>query len=55
MGINPPFGVNASRANQFITKALQFRPKILILIVPPEAERFQFPSISSTPLYESEH
>ncbi|KAG7538033.1 Zinc finger PHD-type [Arabidopsis suecica] len=39
MGLNPPFGVNASLANKFITKALEFRPKILILIVPPETER----------------
>jgi len=53
MGLNPPFGVNASLANKFITKALEFRPKILILIVPPETERFQFPSISSAPLYHS--
>lgn len=42
MGLNPPFGVNASLANKFITKALEFRPKILILIVPPETERFSF-------------
>ncbi|XP_019092074.1 PREDICTED: protein ENHANCED DOWNY MILDEW 2-like [Camelina sativa] len=39
MGLNPPFGVNASLANKFIAKALEFRPKILILIVPPETER----------------
>jgi len=39
MGLNPPFGVKASLANQFIDKALQFKPKILILIVPPETQR----------------
>ncbi|KAL6999193.1 hypothetical protein U1Q18_000353 [Sarracenia purpurea var. burkii] len=39
MGLNPPFGVNASLANQFIDKALEFKPKLLILIVPQETER----------------
>ncbi|XP_043691278.1 protein ENHANCED DOWNY MILDEW 2-like isoform X2 [Telopea speciosissima] len=39
MGLNPPFGVKGALANQFIDKALEFKPKILILIVPPETER----------------
>lgn len=39
MGLNPPFGVKASLANKFIDKALTFRPKLIILIVPPETER----------------
>ncbi|KAF9666494.1 hypothetical protein SADUNF_Sadunf16G0235000 [Salix dunnii] len=39
MGLNPPFGVKAALANKFIDRALQFKPKILILIVPPETER----------------
>ncbi|XP_044495102.1 protein ENHANCED DOWNY MILDEW 2-like isoform X2 [Mangifera indica] len=39
MGLNPPFGVKAALANKFINKALEFNPKLLILIVPPEAER----------------
>ncbi|XP_074310871.1 protein ENHANCED DOWNY MILDEW 2 [Silene latifolia] len=39
IGLNPPFGVNASLANQFINKALEFKPKLLILIVPSETER----------------
>ncbi|XP_057955272.1 protein ENHANCED DOWNY MILDEW 2-like isoform X3 [Malania oleifera] len=39
MGLNPPFGVNASLANKFINKALKFKPKLLILIVPKETER----------------
>ncbi|XP_052177141.1 protein ENHANCED DOWNY MILDEW 2-like isoform X3 [Diospyros lotus] len=39
MGLNPPFGVNASLANKFIDRALKFKPKLLILIVPKETER----------------
>ncbi|KAK7316808.1 hypothetical protein RJT34_00536 [Clitoria ternatea] len=39
MGLNPPFGVKAGLANKFIDKALEFRPKLLILIVPPETQR----------------
>ncbi|XP_004973833.1 protein ENHANCED DOWNY MILDEW 2-like [Setaria italica] len=39
MGLNPPFGFKASLANQFINKALTFKPKLIILIVPKETER----------------
>ncbi|XP_039141583.1 protein ENHANCED DOWNY MILDEW 2-like [Dioscorea cayenensis subsp. rotundata] len=39
MGLNPPFGVKASLANKFIDKALSFKPKLLILIVPSETIR----------------
>ncbi|KAK1404999.1 putative histone-lysine N-methyltransferase chromatin regulator PHD family [Heracleum sosnowskyi] len=39
IGLNPPFGVDANRANQFINKALEFRPKLIVLIVPSETER----------------
>ncbi|KAK1296738.1 hypothetical protein QJS10_CPB15g01531 [Acorus calamus] len=39
IGLNPPFGVKAALANKFIDKALQFKPKLLILIVPEETER----------------
>ncbi|XP_065862485.1 protein ENHANCED DOWNY MILDEW 2 isoform X2 [Euphorbia lathyris] len=39
MGLNPPFGVKAALANKFINQALKFKPKLLILIVPPETER----------------
>ncbi|KAM1754943.1 hypothetical protein ACFX11_007289 [Malus domestica] len=39
MGLNPPFGVKAALANKFIDKALEFDPKLLILIVPPETQR----------------
>ena len=40
MGLNPPFGVKATLANKFIDKALMFKPKLIILIVPEEAERY---------------
>ena len=46
MGLNPPFGVKAALANKFIDKALEFNPKLLILIVPPETERYYVPSLS---------
>ncbi|KAK9077390.1 hypothetical protein SSX86_005727 [Deinandra increscens subsp. villosa] len=39
MGLNPPFGVQASLANKFIDHALKFNPKLLILIVPEETQR----------------
>ncbi|KAK4437532.1 protein ENHANCED DOWNY MILDEW 2 [Sesamum alatum] len=39
IGLNPPYGVQAFHANQFIEKALKFRPKLLILIVPKETDR----------------
>lgn len=39
MGLNPPFGVRAALANKFIDKALEFKPKLVILIVPRETER----------------
>ncbi|XP_050369243.1 protein ENHANCED DOWNY MILDEW 2 [Argentina anserina] len=42
MGLNPPFGVNAALANQFIAKALEFNPKLIILIVPPETKRLPY-------------
>ncbi|CAN8252908.1 unnamed protein product [Cochlearia groenlandica] len=54
MGINPPFGVNASLANKFITKALEFRPKILILIVPRETERLDRKNSSYVLVWEDE-
>uniref|UniRef100_A0A1J3FCP1 DM2 domain-containing protein n=1 Tax=Noccaea caerulescens TaxID=107243 RepID=A0A1J3FCP1_NOCCA len=38
MGLNPPFGYKSSLANIFIRKALEFKPKILILIVPSETK-----------------
>lgn len=39
MGLNPPFGTNANLANQFIEKALEFKPKLLIIIAPRETLR----------------
>ncbi|XP_024966145.1 protein ENHANCED DOWNY MILDEW 2-like [Cynara cardunculus var. scolymus] len=39
MGLNPPFGKNASLANRFIDQALRFKPKLVILIVPTETKR----------------
>ncbi|XP_048133291.1 LOW QUALITY PROTEIN: protein ENHANCED DOWNY MILDEW 2-like [Rhodamnia argentea] len=39
MGLNPPFGVRAALANKFIDKALEFKPKLLVLIVPSESAR----------------
>ena len=42
MGLNPPFGVNGNLANKFIDKALTFKPKLIILIVPSLTERSVF-------------
>ncbi|KAH9745108.1 protein ENHANCED DOWNY MILDEW 2 [Citrus sinensis] len=39
MGLNPPFGVKASLANKFISQALKFKPKLIVLIVPQETRR----------------
>lgn len=39
IGLNPPFGKNATLANQFIAHTLRLKPKLVILIVPPETER----------------
>ncbi|TVU06566.1 hypothetical protein EJB05_49787 [Eragrostis curvula] len=39
MGLNPPFGMKAMLANKFIDKALSFKPKLIVLIVPKETER----------------
>ncbi|KAJ9169990.1 hypothetical protein P3X46_018127 [Hevea brasiliensis] len=39
MGLNPPFGVKASLSNIFIKKALEFKPKLIVLITPKETER----------------
>ncbi|KAL8166946.1 hypothetical protein V2J09_008445 [Rumex salicifolius] len=39
MGLNPPFGVNASLANMFVDKVLEFKPKLIVLIVPQVTKR----------------
>lgn len=54
MGLNPPFGLNASLANAFVAKALEFLPKILILIVPPETERLDKKRSSYVCVWEDE-
>lgn len=36
VGLNPPFGVNAYLANQFILHAAKFKPRMMMLICPPE-------------------
>ncbi|CAH8358814.1 unnamed protein product [Eruca vesicaria subsp. sativa] len=54
MGLNPPFGFNASLANAFVAKALEFLPKILILIVPPETDRLDTKRSSYVCIWEDE-
>ncbi|CAM6035194.1 unnamed protein product [Sphagnum compactum] len=39
IGLNPPFGVHAAIANVFVQHAATFRPKLIVLIVPPETKR----------------
>ncbi|KAL2319804.1 hypothetical protein Fmac_028773 [Flemingia macrophylla] len=39
IGLNPPFGVKGCLANKFIDKALTFKPKLLVLIVPKVTKR----------------
>ncbi|KAK1418163.1 hypothetical protein QVD17_27302 [Tagetes erecta] len=48
IGLNPPFGVQASLANKFINHALKFKPKLIILIVPQETRRLD----RKSPLYD---
>ncbi|PON48472.1 Cdk-activating kinase assembly factor [Parasponia andersonii] len=54
MGLNPPFGVNASLAKRFINKALEFRPKLLILIVPTETKQLNTLTYPYDLLWEDE-
>ncbi|KAH9620318.1 hypothetical protein KSS87_021715 [Heliosperma pusillum] len=54
IGLNPPFGVKARLANQFINKALEFKPKLLILIVPAETERQSFYLPGSVDIYDKQ-
>ena len=35
IGLNPPFGKNNTLANQFVRHAARFRPRLIVLIVPP--------------------
>ncbi|KAL6512442.1 Protein ENHANCED DOWNY MILDEW 2 [Orobanche hederae] len=55
MGLNPPFGVKATLANQFIDKALLFNPKLLILIVPPETQRLDQKTSPYVLIWEDSH
>ncbi|KAL6535524.1 hypothetical protein OROMI_026898 [Orobanche minor] len=55
MGLNPPFGVKATLANQFIDKALLFNPKLLILIVPPETQRLDQKTSPYDLIWEDSH
>eukprot|EP00897_Mesotaenium_endlicherianum_P009710 jgi/Mesen1/8768/ME000524S08075 len=41
IGLNPPYGVNACLANQFIRHALTFSPVMIVLIVPDETMRLE--------------
>lgn len=52
MGLNPPFGLNARLANQFIDKALTFKPKLLILIVPEETRRLDTKNLQYDLIWE---
>ncbi|XP_062107255.1 protein ENHANCED DOWNY MILDEW 2-like isoform X2 [Humulus lupulus] len=54
MGLNPPFGVKASLAHRFIFKALEFRPKLLILITPKETKRLDIFSNPYDLIWEDE-
>ncbi|KAM6553990.1 hypothetical protein CsatB_014752 [Cannabis sativa] len=55
MGLNPPFGVRACLANKFIDKALEFNPKLLILIVPQETERLDEKAQPYDLVWEDDH
>lgn len=35
IGLNPPFGKNNGLANMFVAQAASFRPRVIVLIVPP--------------------
>ncbi|KAJ8423613.1 hypothetical protein Cgig2_015702 [Carnegiea gigantea] len=40
MRSNPPFGVKGALANKFIDHALQFDPRLIILIISPETQSY---------------
>lgn len=35
IGLNPPFGKDNYLANKFVMHAVEFKPRVLVLIVPP--------------------
>ncbi len=44
IGLNPPYGMNNVLAQKFQDHALKFRPRIIVLIVPPSTTvRFHMP------------
>ncbi|KAF4352159.1 hypothetical protein F8388_010524 [Cannabis sativa] len=55
MGLHPPFGVGAKFAKKFIDKALKFKPKVLILIAPPETERLDEQELPYDLVWEDDH
>ncbi|GAB2285220.1 hypothetical protein Dimus_019673 [Dionaea muscipula] len=55
MGLNPPFGVRAAWANKFINKALSFKPKLIILIVPRETERLDVKRVAYDLIWEDQN
>ncbi|KAG9453169.1 hypothetical protein H6P81_006073 [Aristolochia fimbriata] len=54
MGLNPPFGVRAALANKFIDKALEFKPKLLILIAPEETQRLDQKDLAYDLIWEDD-
>lgn len=38
IGLNPPFGVNAALANQFVRQAAGFKPRFMMLICPANTQ-----------------
>ncbi|KAM6581165.1 hypothetical protein CsatA_004939 [Cannabis sativa] len=55
MGLHPPFGVGSKFAKKFIDKALEFKPKVLILIAPPETERLDEQELPYDLVWEDDH
>jgi hypothetical protein len=50
IGLNPPFGVKASLSDQFISHALIFRPRLVVLITPPQTKTYAIkPYLTNAP------
>ncbi len=50
IGLNPPFGVNASLSDQFISHALIFKPRLVVLITPPQTKTYAIkPYLTNAP------
>lgn len=52
VGLNPPFGVEASLATQFVAHAVRFRPRLIVLVAPAETNGF---GDQYVPLWVDEH